>query len=63
MVLIIVLGAVPAMFGAGYSQARSLVREAAQAMGGEEGLRAIYSMQLKGIGHRYMLEQSPRATV
>jgi len=39
---------------------RSLVRHSVQAMGGEERLRGLHSMSFKGIGHRYMLEQSER---
>jgi hypothetical protein len=42
------------------NSARELVRASLQAMGGELRLRSIESVLFKGIGHRYMLEQSER---
>ncbi len=42
--------------------AKSLVQSAIDAMGGEEALRAIKSVQIDGIGHENMLEQSERPT-
>jgi hypothetical protein len=56
MVLELVLGAV----GATDPRARALVADAARAMGGEERLRVLHALEIKGIGHRYMLEQSER---
>lgn len=49
-----------ALGGTDSDLARARVRAAIQVMGGEERLRAIHSDQLKGIGHRYMTEQSER---
>ena len=40
--------------------AQQLVKGAIRAMGGESLLRSINAISLKGIGHRYMLEQSQR---
>jgi hypothetical protein len=40
--------------------ARSLVKDSLRAMGGEAALRSIATVSFKGIGHRYMLEQSER---
>src|SRR5581483_3892633 len=40
--------------------ARDLVRASIDAVGGDERLRAIHAIEIKGIGHRYGLEQSER---
>jgi hypothetical protein len=42
------------------ADAQELVKAAIRAMGGESQLRSIDAVSLKGIGHRYMLEQSER---
>jgi hypothetical protein len=42
------------------AEARSLVEDSLRAMGGEAALRSIETLSFKGIGHRYMLEQSER---
>ena len=60
LVLMMVLEFVLGAFGATDPRARALVSDAALAMGGEERLRGLHSLEIKGIGHRYMLEQSER---
>ena len=63
VVLLVLLPAVflrPCLATAKEDEARELIRLAMRAMGGEERLRAIESVSFKGIGHRYMLEQSER---
>jgi hypothetical protein len=40
--------------------ARDLVRASIDAIGGDQRLRAIHAIEVKGIGHRYGLEQSER---
>ncbi|HJT17700.1 MAG TPA: hypothetical protein VJ853_09940, partial [Thermoanaerobaculia bacterium] len=40
--------------------ARDLVHKSLDAVGGEQRLRAIHSIEIKGIGHRFGLEQSER---
>ena len=40
--------------------AKAYVRAALEAMGGEERLRSVKSVQLAGIGHTYLIEQSER---
>jgi hypothetical protein len=42
------------------NDAKTWVRKAAEAMGGEAKLRALKSVKLEGIGHKYWLEQSER---
>src|SRR5215813_4150089 len=42
------------------AKARSFVESSLRAMGGEAALRSIATVSFKGIGHRYMLEQSER---
>jgi hypothetical protein len=38
----------------------TMIRRSVQAMGGEKVLRGLHSLEIKGIGHRYMREQSQR---
>src|SRR5690242_8706727 len=40
--------------------AKTWVRKAAEAMGGEANLRALKNIKVEGIGHKYWLEQSER---
>ncbi len=47
-------------FAIGDRSALDLVRDAIQAIGGEERLRAIHVVALKAIGHRNAIEQSER---
>jgi len=42
------------------AEAPSLIENSLRAMGGEAALRSIETVSFKGIGHRYMLEQSER---
>ena len=55
---VLLLVALPA--AAQQPAARDLIHKALDAVGGEERLRGIHAVEIKGIGHRYALEQSER---
>jgi hypothetical protein len=60
LVLLVTLVSFGHAANADVDAARSLARRSIQAMGGEQRLAGLHSVSLKGIGHRYMLEQSER---
>jgi hypothetical protein len=50
----------PASSSAADNEAKNWIRKAVEAMGGEAKLRALKSLKLEGVGHKYWLEQSER---
>lgn len=56
----VMLGFVGCALGASPGGGKTLVLGSIEAMGGTEQLRDLHALKLKGIGHRYMLEQSER---
>jgi hypothetical protein len=62
--VVVTLGVIFACLSSGFAAknelALTMIRRSVQAMGGEKVLRGLHSLEIKGIGHRYMREQSER---
>jgi hypothetical protein len=56
--LVLLLVALPA--AAQPTTARDLIHRALDATGGEERLRAVHAVEIRGVGHHYALEESER---
>lgn len=57
---LLLVSLLPSLAAAAEDPARGYLHAGAQAMGGEEKLRALQSLRIHGVGHWYLLEQSER---